>query len=182
MGALSQQQIQAAQQFVRITTETLKTERGVHAETAIAGAARMAGTFLFRSFNFSLEGAKPGQPVLSDQANEQGLRLIQILGSVLEHVGVELDKDKLGKTPVPENRPLLGFLETQKHLEPKYSTIKLRLGLSLQDAADSAAAATALIIQQSLPVLDPNVAFGIAVYGFIEGSKTVPEAITALDL
>jgi divalent metal cation (Fe/Co/Zn/Cd) transporter len=56
------------------------------------------------------------------------------------------------------------------------------LGLSLQDAADSAAAATALIIQQSLPVLDPNVAFGIAVYGFIEGSKTVPEAITALDL
>ena len=62
-GALSQQQIEAAEEFARTTIETLKTERGIHAETAIAGTARMAGTFLFRSFNFSLKDAKPGSPM-----------------------------------------------------------------------------------------------------------------------
>jgi hypothetical protein len=178
MGSLSQQQIEAAQEFVETTIETLKTERGVHAETAVAGTARMAGTFLFRSFNFPLKDAKPGQPVLSDQANEQGSRLIQILGGVLEHAGIKLDKEQLGKTSGAENQPLLSFLETQKRLEPKYSAINTRLGLSLQDAADSAAVATALLIQQCAQILDPNIAFGIAVYGFIEGSKTVPESTT----
>jgi hypothetical protein len=177
-GSLSQKQIEAAEEFARTTLETLKTERGVHAETAIAGAARIAGMFLFRSFNFPLKDAKPGSPVLSDQADEQGPRLIQILAGVLEHIGVKLDKQKLGNSPSPQNQPLLHFLETQKQLEPKYTAIIRRLGLSLQDSADSAALATALLIQQTARTLDPNIAFSIAVYGFIEGSKTVPEPIT----
>jgi hypothetical protein len=178
MGSLSQQQIDAAQEFAGTTIEILKTERGVHAETAIAGTARMAGTFLFRSFNFPLENVKPGQPVLSEAANEQGPELIQILGGVLEHIGVKLDKSQFGQAPNPEHQPLLNFLETQKQLEPKYAGTAKRLGLSLQEAAQSAAVACALLIQQSAEILDPNVAFGIAVYGFIEGSKTAPEPVT----
>jgi hypothetical protein len=175
MGLLTPQQIEAAQEFARTTLETLKTEGGVHAETSIAGTARMAGTFLFRSFNFHLKDAKAGQAVLSDQANEQGPRLIGILGAVLENIGIKLDTEKLGDSS--SNEPLLGFLETQRRLEPKYTTIQRRLGLSLQESADSAAAATALLIQQCVQVLDPNIAFSIALYGFIEGSKTVPEPI-----
>ena len=178
MESLSQQQIEAAQEFVNTTIDTLKTERGVHAETAIAGAARMAGTFLFHSFGFKLDGVKAGQPVLSDKANEQGPQLIQILGSVLSHVGITLDNEQLGKSPSTENQPLLGFLETQRQLEPRYIKIKDRLGLSLQEAAESAAVASALLIQQSAQVLNPNVAFGVAVYGFIEGTKTAPEPLT----
>jgi len=178
MGSLSQQQIEAAQEFVNTTIDTLKTERGVHAETAIAGTARMAGTFLFHSFGFKLDGVKAGQPVLSDKANEQGPQLIQILGSVLSHLGITLDKEQFGKSPSTENQPLLGFLETLRQLEPRYMKIKDRLGLSLQEAAESAAVASALLIQQSAQVLNPNVAFGVAVYGFIEGTKTAPEPLT----
>jgi hypothetical protein len=173
MGSLTPQQIEAAQEFARTTLEMLKTERGLHAETSIAGTARMAGTFLFRSFKFPLKDIKAGQPVLSDQANEHGPRLIGILAAVLENAGVKLDNQKPQVSS--NNQPLLGFLETQKRLEPKYSTIQRRLGLSLQESADSAAVATALLIQQSAQVLDLNIAFSIAVYGFIEGSKTVPE-------
>jgi hypothetical protein len=172
MGSLSPQQIEAAQEFARTTLETLKTERGVHAETSIAGTARMAGTFLFRSFNFPLKDVKAGQAVLSDQANEQGPHLIEVLAGVLGNAGVKLDNQKFGNWS--ENEPLLGFLETQKCLEPKYATIQRRLGLSLQESADSAAVATALLIQQSAEILDPNIAFSIAAYGFIEGSKTFP--------
>ncbi|MGC9397186.1 MAG: hypothetical protein ACP5J4_20265 [Anaerolineae bacterium] len=178
MRSFSERQIKAASVFAAITTEALKTERGVHAETAIAGTARMAGIFLFRSFNFPLKNAKAGRVVLSEQANEEGPRLIQILGGVLEQMGVKLDEEKLGKTPDVENKPLLNFLETQKRLEPKYSAIQAGLGLSLQEAADAAAIATALLIKQTAQILDPHVAFGIAVYGFVEGTKTVPESTT----
>jgi hypothetical protein len=53
MASLKQKQIDAAQEFMDTTIHALKTDRGLHAETAIAATARMAWTFLFRSFRFS---------------------------------------------------------------------------------------------------------------------------------
>ena len=64
------------------------------------------------------------------------------------------------------------FLETQKKVEPLYAPIKSSFALSDEQAAQAVAVATALLIRHCAKVLDPNVAFGIAVYGFIEGSKT----------
>jgi hypothetical protein len=179
MEALTQQSFEAAQEFADAAIEALATERGIHAETAISGAARMAGTFLLRSFNLPLEGIEPGQPVLSDAANERGPRLVQALGWTLERLGVELGTDELNSAPGPDNQPLLTFLETQKHLEPRYAAIRDRWGLSLEAAAESAAVASALLIQRTVHVLDPSVAFQVAVYGFVEGTKTAPAPSTA---
>lgn len=89
MASPTKEQQDAAQQLVGLAIEALKNERGVHAETAIAGVARMAGTFLFRSFEFPLASVQPGQAVLFDTANEQGPKLIQALSSVLAHIGVD---------------------------------------------------------------------------------------------
>jgi hypothetical protein len=138
----------------------------------------MAGTFLFRSFGFSVKDIEPGQVIFSDQANEQGPVLIEILGIVLSQTGVVLDVEQYGSDGGTENQPNLSFLETQKRLEPKYSDIRERYGLSLQEAAEACAVATALLIQESSTVLDPNVAFNIAVYGFIEGTKTAPDPVS----
>ena len=177
MASPTKEQQDAAQQFVGLAIEAFKNERGVHAETAIAGVARMAGTFLFRSFAFPLASVQPGQAVLSDVANEQGPKLIQALGGMLAHIGVTLDRSKLGVNKDPEHRPLLDFLATQKRLEPLFSRAMQALGLSYLQAAESAAIATAMLIKQCVPVLDPNVAFGIAAYGFVEGSKTAPDPV-----
>jgi hypothetical protein len=179
MGTISPQQITAAEEFSQTTIEVLANERGVHAETAIAGTARMAGTFLFRSFNFPLDDATPGQPVLSEQANEQGPRLMNILSGVLEQMEIRLDGGRAAGPISAENEPLLDFLQTQKRLEPKYSEIKDRFGFSYEVAADAVSVATAILIQQTSEVLDPHIAFGIAIYGFIEGTKTVPESIVS---
>jgi hypothetical protein len=173
----TKEQQDAAQQFVGLAIEAFQGERGVHAETAIAGTARMAGTFLFRSFAFPLAAIQPGQAVLSDAANEQGPKLIQALGSVLAHIGVTLDKSKLGANKDPDHQPQLSFLATQKRLEPTFSRAMQALGLSYVQAAESAAIATAILIKQCVPVLDPNLAFGIAAYGFVEGSKTAPDPV-----
>lgn len=177
MASLKQKQIDAAQEFANATIHALKTDRGLHAETAIAATARMAGTFLFRSFRFSTKGIEPGQVVLSGLANEQGPELIQMMNDALSHVGIHLNEEEMGRAPGPENQPHQGFLETQKHLEPLYTAIKNRHRLSAKEAAKSGAIAAALLIRQCSQVLNPNVAFGIAVYGIIEGTKTAPDPV-----
>ena len=178
MTALTEEQQAAAQQFVDLALEALKDERGVHAETAVAGIARMAGTFLFRSFAFPLPSLQPGQAELSDVANEQGPKLMQILGGVLAHIGGELDASRLGVNRDPAHQPQLDFLSTQKRLEPPFSKTMQAFHLSCVQAAESAAMATAFLIKRCVPLLDPNIAFNIALYGFVEGSKTAPAPIT----
>ncbi len=172
--ALSQPQIDAAQEFANTVVAELRTDKGVHAETAVASVARMAGTFLFRSFGFQLTDVEPGGVVLSEQANEAGPRLIRVLAGALAEIGVALDEQRLGASGLEANQPKLGFLETQKRLEPLFSGIRARHGLSLVEAAEAGAVATAFMVHQCTSVLDPNVAFGVAVYGFIEGMKTAP--------
>jgi hypothetical protein len=85
----------------------------------------MAGTFLFRSFGFSMEGIEPGQVVLSGLAMNKGPQLIQVLSAALSHVGVSLNEEEMGRSPGPENQPHQGFLETQKQLEPLYVAIRI---------------------------------------------------------
>jgi hypothetical protein len=174
MSAFRQEQVDAANRFADAAIDALKDAKGVHAETAVAATARMAGSFLFRSFGFKLEGVEPGQPVLSEEANEQGPELVNILAGVLAQMGVELDVGKLADEPGPDHKPLLGFLETQRKLEPAFAGIRDELGLSLREAAESAAAATAVLIRRATQLLDAHVAFHIAAYGFVEGTKTVP--------
>lgn len=165
---------QAAREFVSLAINKLNNEKGVHAETAIAAVARMAGTFLFRSFGFQLPDAKPGQPVFSEQANEQGPRLVDLAATVLQDSGISVDIDKVADGPESGHEPLLGFLETQKLLEPDFNAVRERLGLSLQQAADAGTLAAAMLIGQTRQVLDSNIAFGVAVFSFVEGTKTLP--------
>ena len=174
---LRKQQIEAAQEFANITLDALNTELGVHAETAVAGVARMAGTYLFRSFGLPMCDIQPGQVVLSDMANEQGPALIEILGGALTQIGVSSAEEHIGGDSSAENQPNQSFLETQVLLEPKFVVIQEQYGLSLQEAAESCAVATALLIEDCSQVLDPYVAFNIAIYGFIEGTKTAPDPV-----
>jgi hypothetical protein len=71
----------------------------------------------------------------------------------------------------------MDFLSTQKLLEPSFSRTQDALNLSYSEAAESAAMATALLVQKCIPVLDPHLAFGIAAYGFVEGTKTAPDPV-----
>lgn len=134
----------------------------------------MAGSYLLRSFGFELEALAPGTVILSDEANLQGPHLIQILGGVLAHGGVELDREILSRGSDPDRRPHLDFLAAQSALEAAFAAICARKQLAPREAAESAAAATGFLIQQFAEDLAPSLAFGIAVYGFIEGAKTVP--------
>lgn len=174
MAALSEAQIGAAEQFADATLDELETAEGIHPETAVVAVARMAGSFLLRSFGFELGHLTAGTVVLSDEANEHGRRLLAILGGVLVHGGVALDRERLAQGPDPDRQPRLDFLDSQAALEGAFVAVGARQRLSLRESAEAAAAATAFLIQQFAEELDPSTAFGIAVQGLIEGAKTVP--------
>ena len=177
MITLSKQQTDAAQEFAQATIDVLKMSQGVHPGTIVAATARMAGTYLFRSLGLKLPGVKPGQFVLSVEANEQWPQLINIAGDCLSKVGIKIDNAQAGKDIDPQHKPMLEFLDTQKKLEPMYAPIKERYGFSYQEAAYSVAVGTALMILHAKKFLDPNMALNIAVQGFVEGSKTAPEPV-----
>lgn len=174
MASLNQAQLQAAGEFGTTAMKAFDQGGTFPAETVIGAAARMAGSFLFRSLGLPLTGIQPGSVVLSEQANQQGPRLIQILGAVLENLGVKLESSKLSADQRAARGQKESFLETQKILEERFGAIRDKYGFSDGEAADSVAVATAVLIKNCSNLLDPHVGFGLAVYGFIEGSKTAP--------
>lgn len=172
--ALNQAQLQAASEFGTAAMKAFDQDGTFPAEIVIGSTARMAGSFLLRSFGLPLTGIQPGSVVLSEQANQQGPRLIQILGAVLENIGVKLDPSKLAASQPTARGQKAPFLETQDVLEERFAAIRQKYGLSDGEAADSVAVATAVLIKNCSSLLDPHLGFGLAVYGFIEGSKTAP--------
>ena len=174
MTSLNQAQLQAASEFGTAVMKAFDQDGTFPAEVVIGSAARMAGSFLFRSFGLALTGIQPGSVVLSEQANQQGPRLIQILDGVLEKMGVKLDSSQLSASQRTTRGQKASFLETQEVLETRFAAIRQKYGLSDGETADSIAVATAVLIKNCATLLDPHVGFGLAVYGFIEGSKTAP--------
>lgn len=181
MFDLSKQQLDAAQEFATATIEALKTPQGVHPGTVVAATARMAGTYLFRSFHLKLSEVNPGQAVLSIEANEHGPVLMRIAGACLAKMKINIDNAQAGKPVDPKHKPTLDFLDTQKKLEPMYAPIKNPYGFSEREAAHSAAVATALMINYAKNYIDPSTAFNIAVFGFVEGTKTAPDPVEIQD-
>lgn len=177
MVSLTEAQMTAANAFATATIEAMRDSRGVHAETAIAALARMAGTFLYRSFGFDAADIAPGQVVFSDQADAAGPRLLEILGGTLATLEVALDPARLGEKPDPARPPRKAFLETQRLLEPRLAALREAHDLSFEEAAEAAAAGTALLIHHGLNVIEPNRAFSLAVHSFVEGAKTAPDPV-----
>jgi hypothetical protein len=162
---------------VDIVLKALRSGKGVHSETAIAAAARMAGTFLLRSFNFPLADVNPGSAVFSDAANDHGPILIQTLVAGLAALKVSLDQARLsGKIP-KENNPQISVTETQALVERQFREVSDKIGLTPEQSAHACALAAARLIQMTGSVLDPNVGFSVAAYGFVEGTKTAPIAL-----
>jgi hypothetical protein len=166
-----------AQAFAKAVESALATEGRLQPESAIAALARMAGTYYFRSFGYAALQLVPGQAVLSDEANAKGPELMNLAHEVLARLGLRLPDDRVRAaldTKADRHMPLLAFAYTQPRLERAFAPIKVAHGLGNVEAGKAAACAVALLIHNLQQELDPAIAFGIAVYGFVEGTKTTP--------
>ena len=168
----------SAKEFAGIAANAFVSNGNMHPGTVLAALARMGGTYLFRSFNLSLQGVVPGQAVLSVAADSEAPKLLQIVGAVLANAGIAIDNTQAGTPTDPKHRPALTFLVTQRKLEAAFNPIKERDALTDLEAAHAAAAAAAMVIQHCAKVMDPTVGFGIAAFAFIEGAKTAPDPVS----
>ena len=174
MSALDKKHFDAAGEMLEVFAARLGQNGTLHSETVIAAAARMAGTMLFRSFRFDTSKMLPGAAVLSNEANEKGPELLNIVGGMLQKYGLQPDKEKLSRVNERGEPPMLTVLEMQEALEDDLSDVRAKYGLSFEDGARSCALATARLIREGAPEIGLEVGFHIAAYGFIEGCKTVP--------
>jgi hypothetical protein len=168
-----QKVIQAGNDFYSVIVNALTNENGVHTETAISTAARMSGTFLLRSFKLPIDNFEPGLAVFSDEANDKGPLLVNVLGSVLQQLAICIDYKEVNPGST-RDMPHLTVVEAQSLVEEPLTAIKEKYQLTYEEAAQAAAVTAALFIGQCASIVNPNVGFSIAVFGFVEGSKTVP--------
>jgi hypothetical protein len=171
----------AAQAFARALPAALAPEGPLQPESAVAAMARMAGTYYFRSFGYAALHLVPGQAVLSDEANQKGPELMHLTAEVLARIGLPLPDARVRAAldgSGGRHKPLLDFAFTQPRLERALAPIKAEYGLTHVEAGKAAACAVALLIHNAQQVLDPAIAFGIATYAFVEGSKTAPWPVT----
>jgi hypothetical protein len=178
MPQLTQVQLEAAGPFVDLIASKLGRGREVQSETAIACSARVAGNLLLRSFNFDISELRPGSVILSEEANEKGPALVSIVEMIVARFGLKIDPASAGGKGCGHEAEL-SFLETMDLLQEEAIRISERFGLTFEEAAQAAAVATGFIVKECAKSIDVDIGFNAAVYGFIEGSKTVPPRLSA---
>jgi hypothetical protein len=169
---ITEEQTKAADLIVELIADRIGNKGKVHPATAISACARLAGSFMFRSFNLKLDNVSPGSVVLSEQANEKGVILINVLGGTLSNFGVDPDPGKMNSASKAQSD--VSFLETLERLQDQAQVIMTESGIDQEQMAYSCAMATAFIIKECQNDLTVESGFNTAAYGFIEGSKTYP--------
>jgi hypothetical protein len=158
--------------IVDLIAEKIGKHREVHPATAISTCARLSGSMLFRSFTLSVPNAEPGNVVLSEEANEKGPILINILGVAIENSGNKIDKDKLAIAQKEDSN--IAFIKSLELTQNQTIEIMKKYEMSYEDISYSCAMATGFIITQCQNKISTESGFNTAVYGFIEGTKTMP--------
>ena len=158
---LGQKLSDSAQEYANVTIGALQIPGGVHPPTLVAACARMAGTYLFRSFGLKLKGAQPGQAVLSVEANEQSPMLLRVTAGTLSTLGITVASAPTSPLVDERVKPIHEFLHTQRLLEPLFSPVQSKYGLTPRQAAQGAAMATAILIHHFAKHLEPTAAFGL---------------------
>ncbi len=169
---ITKNQNEAVNEIVEMVVNVISNgSREIDTTEAISSTARLAGSFLFRSFGFKVNDAKPGTVMLSEEANTKGPQLVTITQSVLLSFGIQIDNNKMSGEN--QKQALINFVDVIAKIQNPALEIMKKNDLTFEQMAQSAAIATAFIIQQSNNIA-PEEGFGIAIYYYIEGSKTNP--------
>lgn len=169
---ITKNQNEAVDDIVEMVVNVIgKGSREIDTTEAISSTARLAGSFMFRSFGFKINDAKPGTVMLSEEANIKGPQLFNITHAVLQNLGIQIDNNKMSSAY--QKQAVSNFADVISKIQIPALEIMKKNDLSYEQMAQSAAIATAFIIQQSNNIT-PEEGFGTAIYHYIEGAKTYP--------
>ena len=160
--------------LVVATVPAFTSAAGVHNPTMIAACARMAGTYLFRSFALDVLSVMPGQAVLSLEAVEHTPLLLRTCAGILQSLGTTIANEPPTTLGTGTRQPTKTLIETQAILDPLYAPAQAKFALNDRQMAQAAAVAAGMIVHHFAKYVDPNTGYGIAAFAFTEGSRTVP--------
>ena len=175
MTPADQNDLLAAANFIVEAAQKLLANDGrLQAETLIVSVARLSGSLVFRGFN--LEPLPAGTPVLSDEANLWGPKLIEVLKATLQQQGtcpsdasIRAAAARIGTSASP-----LSFQDSLDRLVPFVLRWSELSGLDLRQTGVAAAIASGLVVQACAKVLPVEDGAALAVAGLCEGLKTAP--------
>jgi hypothetical protein len=121
MSALNRDRIDvAATTFRQAAKHLLKVDERLHVDTALSSLGRMAGSMMYRTFGFKADIAPPGSPVLSDLANTEGPKLMNMMLETLRKLGHDLGDHNIDRAYLSAEHTHLSFKEAHDRLAPVF--------------------------------------------------------------
>ena len=181
---MQKKRYEAAMEFVKELQEKIPLVGGKpHAGTVLAIAARIAGTNLYRSMNYSHD-AEPGTVVLSEEVNQAWPQLMNMFAYYCKQNGI----DVTSKPPVTEfpqkDKPLMTVEQVQLEYQDQYNEIMKKRGLDYLNAARAGMIVSSIVFQfhcTRAKDIDPRIGAGIIAMGIVEGAKTAPPPFGTLN-
>lgn len=165
--------IEAANYFNQASRARLTRNNRFHPETLILSVSRMAGSLMFRSFEIDTP-LEPGTTVLSEQANVYGPKLMNLMFATLGQLGNPVGQADIDNDYASARLSPLSFKGSLERLAPLYLGYCETTSLGFHDAALGAAIATGITVHDCSQVLAAEKGCALAIYGFVEGTKTAP--------
>lgn len=171
--------------IVSCIIETLQSDRGIHAETAISSAAVLTGEYVLRSSGYDYSGLEPGSVIISDIVNQLlfeadgQLTVSDVFINALFGQGIDVSKESWPENIPDEHQVIMDPLEIVARIRPRVEQMMIQHGIEGLERAYVGAQATAMLVAHTRRVLDPNVGKTLALEAMLRGAKCVPLPATA---
>jgi len=175
----------AALEFLPILeTELTSPDGSLHAGTILSTAAWLAGTSLYRSFEFKEENP-PGTVVKSDEVNKEWKSLMVLLEEYnFQRRDIPVGRLMLAALAAPESfKPQVEMLHVLGELQERYNAVMKKHGIDYLDGARTGIVLCSILIQQynTARIIDPYEAAGIVAQRVLEAAKTVPPPLKSIN-
>lgn len=174
---MQKKRYEVAMEFLKSFQERLPLVDGKpHPGTVLAVVARLAGTSLYRSLNYTNE-IEPGTVVLSNVVDEAWPQLLNLFAYYCRQNGMDVMSKPLVTTFPDQDKPLLTVEQVLEEYQDQYLEIVKKHGLDYLEGARAGMVVASIIFKAHCiqnKDLDPFVATGLVALGVVEGAKTAP--------
>ncbi len=175
MNAQSPEDLSAkvADEVLDLIMAEIQRTRGAEVERAVTAAAALAGCYLLRDTGIDLSKLAPGSPILAEQVDSDGPRLISLMQHFAGQFGLnaeagwehEISPDKV--SPALLNHQVSQF-------EARVSAVFAKYGFPTDARAGLMAATAIRIVAMGKKLLAEDIGKSLALSALVNSSKTVP--------